>query len=50
MSGGKKGQRKTVRVRRHSYPDGGSWLEQEVIVSEVFNVMAGEIREVVRRG
>lgn len=41
--------RKLVMVRR-CYPDGESWLEQEVIVSEAFNVMANEIREAVKRG
>lgn len=42
-------QRKLTMVRR-CYPDGEAWLEQEVIVSEVFNVMANEIREAVKRG
>jgi hypothetical protein len=39
-----------VHVRRRCYPDGGAWLDQEAIVSEAFNIMANEIREVARRG
>lgn len=50
MRGNRQNKRKTVKISRRCYPDGGSWLDQEVIVSEAFNVMTHEIREVVRRG
>ena len=42
--------RRVARVRRRCFPDGESWMEQEVIVAEAFSLMANEVREVVRRG
>jgi hypothetical protein len=35
---------------RRCYPDGEPWMEQEVIVSDAFNIVANEIREAVKRG
>ena len=49
QAGKGKVQRKLRMVRR-CYPDGESWMEQEVVVSEAFNIMANEIREAVKRG
>jgi hypothetical protein len=49
QSNGRQSQR-VVQINRRCFPDSGSWLEQEVIVSEAFNVMASEIREAVKRG
>ena len=43
-------KRKAVKVSRRCYPDGGAWLDQEVIGTEAFNVMTDEIRKVVGRG
>lgn len=38
----------SVRILR--YPDGKSWLEQAVLVTRIFQVMADEIRRTVQRG
>ena len=42
--------RKKVKITRRCFPDNESWLEQEVIVSEIFNTMTNEIRKVAANG
>lgn len=39
-----------ARIHRRQFPDGEPWLEQEVLVTEAFGIMANEIRERVKRG
>ena len=49
-SAGKGRVHRKLSLVRRCYPDGESWLAQEVIVSEAFNVMANAIREALKRG
>lgn len=46
----RKGSYKVVKINQRCFPDGESWMQQETIVTQVFNAMAREIREVVGRG
>lgn len=43
--------KKVVGVpKRHCWPDGKSYLEQDNMVVEMFNIIADEYREYQRRG
>lgn len=39
-----------MRVRITRYPDNGSWLDQEIIVTQVFDVIADEVKRTIKRG
>lgn len=39
-----KGKR-SLKLRIARYPDNESWLEQEVLLTQIFSVMADEIRQ-----
>lgn len=49
-SRGQGGIVRNADIRRRGFPDGDSWINQEAIVAEIFDVMIAEIRESVRRG
>lgn len=42
--------RKAAKVVVTRFPDGGCWLDQEAIVSDIFDIMVNETQLTVARG
>lgn len=37
-------------ISRQGYPGGGHWIDQEIVVTEILEIIIIEIREALRRG